>query len=134
MKHLPYKSDPIVVRIDFSNQRVWASIRRIILAGRDEEDAVVSFVDDLEFEGLTEQQVMAAVPKEYPQTFLMLVDSISMTVEGHPVLVTSLRKPGLHFRAIAKTISSVAMNLEIANLGFDDFMFGADADGVFKAL
>ena len=37
MNRLPYKSDPMVVRTDFSNQRVWSYIKRSILGWRDED-------------------------------------------------------------------------------------------------
>src|SRR5687768_6048123 len=123
MKELPYKGDPMVVRTDFSNQAVWSSIKRSILGGRDEDDdEAVAFVDDPEYNGATKKQVMAAVPKDHEHTFIMIVDSVSMMERSHPVLVASLRKPNVEFRSVPKAINSIAVNLRIANLGFDDFI------------
>jgi hypothetical protein len=135
MKRLPYKSDPVVVRTDFSNQRVWSSIKRSILGGRDEDhEAAVSFVDDPQYDGAIKKQVMSAVPKDHEHTFIMIVDSISVMERSHPVLIVSLRKPYLEFRAVPKAIDSIAVNLAIGNLGFDDFIREADAGGVFRGF
>jgi hypothetical protein len=49
-------------------------------------------------------------------------------------VVDLLDEPGRTFRVIPKAVSSVANNLSIANVGFEEFVEAADKDGIFRKI
>jgi hypothetical protein len=140
MKHLPITSDSPVLRTDFSDQPSWEAVCEAIGQPSDEGfQAYVEFIDDRAFEGLTKQQLLAAIPAEYPHTFIIVVDRKSISDAEHPLLVVNLydglgSEVGEEFRALPSQIHAIQNNLSIANVDFSDFAGAVDGDGVFRGL
>ena len=84
---------------------------------------------------MTVDQVMAALPEDYPHSFMVVADNVAISQPGHPLLVVDLlEQRGRQFRALASVISQIDSNLSIANMGFEEFAELADVGGVFRGI
>jgi len=134
MKPLPPSDRALVIRTDFSNQAAWDSIRRVIAEPVDGFYAYVQYVDDVEYDGLTREQLLDLF-REYNQSYAMVVDDVTVSSAEYPILVVDLfENPGAEFRAIPSMIQSIENNLSIANMDFVDFADSADEDGVLRGF
>jgi len=92
MKQLPPTENPLVLRTDFSNQAVWeiicAEIQKPV--GIFRFRANVEFLDDAEYIGLTKEQLLKLVPKNYNQSFIVIVDQMAIAHPDHPLLIVDL--------------------------------------------
>jgi len=137
---LPLTNASPVLRTDFSNQTTWEAICNEIQQPSSEGFlARVEFIDDRAFDGLSKQQVLAAVPKNYPHTFIVIVDRTAMSNDEHPLLVVNLydglgSQVGDEFRAVPSAIHAIENNLSIANVDFAEFAGAVDGTGVFRGV
>jgi hypothetical protein len=137
MKELPETESPVVLRTDFSSQAAWERICATILepVGELELVANVECVDDSDYKGATPDQLLKNVSKDYPYSFVILVDQTAIKQPDHPVLVIDLLgEPGRQFRALPSQIQSIENNLSIANMEFEEFAESVDENGVFRGF
>ena len=137
MKQIPETENALVLRTAFSNQIAWETIRAIIQqpVGIFRFRANVEFVDDAEFAGLTKDQLLELIPKDYSHSFIVIVDQTAVSLPDHPLLIVDLyERSGREFRAIPSQIQSVENNLSIANMDFEEFAESIDESGVFRGF
>jgi len=139
MKTLPVTNASPVLRTHFDNQRGWEDICEEIQRPSPEGfEAQVEFIDDPAFDGLNKQQLLDSVPKDYPHSFILVVDKEALLSSEHPVLVVNPHDDdrgsqiGREFRCIPREIWGVENNLSLANMDFGDFADAVDEDGVFR--
>ncbi|HKY53959.1 MAG TPA: hypothetical protein VJM08_06610 [Anaerolineales bacterium] len=137
MKQIPETEDPLVIRTDFSNQAVWEKIRAQIQkpVGIFRFRANVEFLDDLQYGGLTKEQVLEILPKDYSHTFIFIVDRTAISHPDHPLLVIDLYEDSRReFRAVPSQVQSIENNLSIANMDFEEFAEAVDEDEIFRGF
>jgi len=134
MKDLPDSADTLVVRTDFSDEVAWTHTRAEIEAGDEWSDAHMTFVSDLDFDGLS-IDALTALGRRAHQGYLFVVDRVTLADLEHPVLLLHLAdEPEPSFRVVPRMVSSIDDNLSIANMDWADFAESADADGVFRGF
>jgi hypothetical protein len=139
VNHLPKTNNPLVIRTDFENLQAWKAIcktiRAPVPAPGDTFYAYVEFLDDRTFRGLSQDELLERVPRDYKHSFLCVVDSTTLTHPESPILVIDLdAKRGRSFRAIPSTIQSIENNLSIANMNFGEFAGAVSEDGIFRGF
>lgn len=139
MKQLPTTATPLVIRTCFDNRQVWETVCGLIRASQhltsDPFYANVDLLDDIEFANLAGDDMLARVPGNYPHSFLLVVDAITVAHAEFPVLVIDLYTDrGRTFRAIPSQIQSIENNLSIANMDFAEFADSAGEDGIFRGF
>lgn len=140
MPKLPITNASPVLRTDFSDAATWEAICDEIQQPSPEGfEAHVEFIDDRAFDGMSKQQVLAAVPKDYPHTFIVIVDRKAVSDDEHPLLVVNLSdglgsEIGEEFRAVPTEVQAIENNLSIANMDFSDFAGAVDRNGVFRGF
>lgn len=132
---LPTSENALLIRTDFSNQNAWD---KLIAAAREPGDIFMfnmEIVDDRANDGMSVEQLLAALPEDYPHSFIVIADSTAISQPDHPLLVVDLAEErGRNFRAIASVISQIDSNLSIANMGFEEFAALVDDGGVFRGI
>jgi hypothetical protein len=130
-----------VVRVDFSDDAVWAQLKDEVLSPTVEGfGANVEFVEDRALAGLDETALVGAMPKLYPSRYehpvIFVVDSATISLPEHPLLVIDLQEEDAcePFRSTPRQVQAIENNLSIANMDFDDFADAADGDGVFRGF
>ena len=137
MKPLPQTENPLVLRTDFSSEAVWQKICTAIQkpVGIFGFRANVEFLDDPQYTGLTKEQLLELVPKNYLHSFIVVVDQPAISHPDHPLLIVGLyEESGQEFRAIPSQIQGVENNLSIANMDFEEFAEAVDEDGIFRGF
>ena len=137
MKQIPKTENALVVRTDFSNQAAWEKICGTIRkpVGIFRFRANVEFLDNQEYAGLTKDQFLECVPKNYNHPFIIIVDQFAISHPDHPLLIVDLyERSGREFRAIPSEIQGIENNLSIANMDFEEFAESVDADGIFRGF
>jgi hypothetical protein len=89
------------------------------------------------FEGASWPAVKAAVPaNDHGAAVLFIADAATMMLPDHPILVVDLLEDGggPPFRCIPPELWAVENNLNIANMGWNDFTDALDEDGVYRGL
>ena len=135
MKRIPKTEYALVLRTDFSDQRVWEEICSTIRepVGDFHFLAYVQFLDDKEYAGTTKDQLLELIPRDYNHTFLIVADQTAISHPDHPLLVLDLyKRSGQEFRAVPSQIQSIENNLSIANMDFEEFAGAVDEDGIFR--
>lgn len=135
MPRLPRVNDSLLVRTDFSDNRAWAEV--CAEARRVSDDGLQAYlvpVSDRAYEGAPWQAVLAAVPaSDAGAAVLFIADAESMAEPGHPVLAVSLFSgDGSPFRCVTTELAVVENNLNVAKLGWADFISQVGSDGVFR--
>jgi hypothetical protein len=129
----PKMEEPWVLRTDFTDQSAWETVCAIIRKPVDVFCAHVNFIDDETYKNLPKDQLLAQISKNYKYNFIIIVDSIAISLSDHPLLVMDLHEgTGNEFRAIPSQIGAIADNLSIANTDFEEFAMELDQDGVFR--
>jgi hypothetical protein len=137
MQLLPKSEEALVIRTDFSDVEVWKRLWGEILApvGRFKFRAYVNFVDDLAYENLSTDKLLALVPEGFDHNFIMVADQTTFTHPEHPLLVVDLYdQPGRSFRAPPDQVQGIENNLSISNMDFYEFADNVDADGIFRGF
>ena len=140
MPQLPMTSASPVLRTDFNDDATWEAIcDEMQQASSEGFEARVELIDDRKFDGLSKQQLLTAVPKDYPHSFIIVVDRQAIADKEHPVLIVNLydglgSEVGEEFRSLPSEIHAIENNLSIANMDFADFAGAADANGVFRGF
>ena len=139
MKQLPKTNHPLVIRTDFENQQAWETICELIRApvpeGSDTFYAYVDFLEDADFRNLSQENLLARVPRDYAQSFLFVVDGTAITHPEFPILVIDLYSDrGRSFRAVPSQIQAIENNLSIANMDFVEFAGAVNKDGIFRGF
>jgi hypothetical protein len=129
---LPATELTLLVRTDFTDDASWRALMeahgKLPKNGGDDEfdlefqlESVV--VDDREFEHLQPGQVPALVPPEEHTIMVALADAETMADPKHPLFVVDLYDtPGQATRVPLAEAGLMAVNLEIANMDFSDFV------------
>ncbi len=149
---------PWVVRTDFSNDESWALVKTQVSAPQRDPItrmrfyANVQFVDDSAYANLDCNDLVHALPTDYPGFVVFVVDEKTIENGEHPILVIGFspqsldpkdyeRKPSQtpidqirSFRAIPSQIQGIENNFSIANMDFEDFANAVETDGVFRGF
>ena len=129
------------MRADFTDDATWELVKEKISESTEEGfGADVEFVEDQTLDGLDEVAITAVYPRVYPHEYrhpvVFLVDAVTVSESGHPVLVVNLNTgvdtPPL--RALPRQVQSIQNNLSLANMDYIDFVRSIDADGIFRAF
>jgi hypothetical protein len=137
MKPIPNTENPLILRTDFSDQKVWQQVRAAIEmpVGVLRFRAYVDFLDDSQYAGLTSQGLAAVLPRGYNQTFILLADQMTMSHREHPLLVVDLFENAFReFRALPSQVQGIENNLSIGNMDFEEFAEAVDTDGIFRGF
>lgn len=134
---LPQTENPLVIRTDFSNDAIWKTICAEVQkpVGIFRFRANVEFLDDAEHAGLTKEELLKLDSRSYRNTFIMIVDQMTIAHPEHPLLVVDLYEgSGNEFRAVPSQIQGIENNLSIGNMDFEDFAEAVDEDGIFRGF
>ena len=137
MPTLPMSDCSLLVRTEFTSDEAWQQVNRAARAQyEDGFQAYIELVSDPAFDRAAWQAVRAAVPaNDHGASVLFIADSTTPTQPDHPVLVVDLiDDSGQPFRCISSELWSVDNNLNIANMGWEDFAEATDEDGVFRGF
>ena len=137
MKPVPNPKNTPVLRTDFSNQSAWERIRAVIQrpVGILGFRANVDFIEDMQYAGITKEELLALIPANYNHTFIILVDQTTIAHPEHPLLILDLfDQPAREFRALPSTVQGIENNLSIANMDFEEFAEAVDAEGIFRGF
>ena len=132
---IPTSENALLIRTDFSDQSAWQRLKAAASEPGDMFIFNMEIVDDRANSGATVEQVMAALPEDYPHSFIVVADSTAISQADYPLLVVDLdEERGRQFRAVAAQVASIDNNLSIANMGFEEFADAVDGDGVFRGF
>ncbi|MET8282725.1 hypothetical protein [Micromonospora sp. NPDC005174] len=130
-----------VIRADFSDHGVWERLTGEIRSPTGVGfGATVDFVEDRTLSGLSGVTIAAGFPRDYPARYrhpvLFVVDSVTVALPEHPLLVVNLneRVDASPFRTVPRQVQSIGDNLSLANMDFDDFARSTGPDGVFRGF
>jgi hypothetical protein len=133
--NIPNSEEALLIRTDFSDQRAWKTLTMVASAPADPFMFTMEIVDDRANSGATLEQLMGALPEDYPHSFIVVADRISISQPDHPLLVVDLlEERGRQFRTVASQVASIENNLSIANMGFEEFAEAVDQGGVFRGF
>lgn len=97
--------------------------------------AHVELLDDVEYAGITQDQVLQLIPGNYNHSSIAIVDQIAIAHPEHPLLIVDLFEGSGHaLRAVPSAVQSIEKNLSIANMGFVEFAEAVDGEGVFRGF
>ncbi|MBZ9645305.1 hypothetical protein [Streptomyces sp. PSKA30] len=144
MRDLPHTGHTLLIRIDFSDEAAWQSLRTVVTTP-DEEDgflAALHIVDDPAYRDLTAERLVALAPAE--DDLLIVADGRALTEAEMPlpaVMRTDAEDedegPEQGFdelRVVASKLWSVENNVSLANMDWEEFVDAAGADGVFRGF
>ncbi len=135
MKNIPTTESALIIRTDFSDQTAWERLTAVVREPADPFIFNMELLDDPQNDGATVEQLMAALPDNYPHGFMVVADSVAISQPDHPLLVVDLlEERGRQFRALAAQVPSIENNLSIANMGFEEFADSVDESGVFRGF
>ena len=132
-----------VLRLDFSDDRAWQTLRAEVMKPAPDGSgyvATVEFFDRADLSDYSPARLEAEVPRRYPSAseycFLIVVDRSAMSDPEHPVLLIDLNEdePEPSFRALPREVAAIEANLSLGHMGFYDFASNADSDGVFRGF
>lgn len=119
-----------VVRTDFADDLAWNRLVRAVTAPQyiegEEYVVAVEAVDDPDLAGLTPEALASDWPEDV-YGYVMLADAASMKPSDPTVLFVDLaQERGRSFRSAATEVASIIVNLDIANVDFEEFAAYAD--------
>jgi hypothetical protein len=132
---IPSSENALLIRTDFSDKSAWKKLKTAVSQPGDPFIFGMEVVDDRANGGANVEQLMKALPDDYPHNFLVVADSASISQPDFPLLVVDLAEErGRQFRAVAVQVASIDNNLSIANMGFEEFADAVDDGGVFRGF
>ena len=132
---IPTSENALLIRTDFSDQSAWQKLKAAASAADEPFFFNMEIVDDRANSGATVEQVMEALPEDYPHSFIVVADSAAVSQPDFPLIVVDLgEERGRLFRAVAAQVASIDNNLSIANMGFEEFADAVDGGGVFRGF
>jgi hypothetical protein len=136
MLSLPSSESSLLVRTDFSDDAAWQRVRSAALAESiDGVRAYVTVIDEPAYDGASWEDVHQAAMAGGEHAAVLFIADHSARGEDHPIQVLDLsRESRAPFRCIARELWSVDNNLNIANMGWEEFADNTDADGVFRGF
>jgi hypothetical protein len=138
VKDLPATEKSLVIRTDFSADAGWNAVCEAMARpwGGEEFQDDVECLSDREYEGMTVRQLAELAADDEDLTFAFLVDHLTLTLPGYPVLAVDLweEEPGRSFRTVPAEVWTIHTNLSLATMAFADFADAADADGIYRGL
>jgi hypothetical protein len=135
MKEMPHTENRLIIRTDFSNEAAWEEIVAQLRDPLEPYTFEMEFVEERAYQGDSVEQVLAALPKDYPHTFFAIIDQTTVSQSDHPVLIVDLyEERGAVFRAVPSEVAFVDNNLADGNMIWADFNEGMDEDGIFRGL
>jgi hypothetical protein len=135
MKPIPNTDDPVVLRADFTDQAAWEAICTAIREPQEYFVFQMEFLNDTDYSGITKDQLLALIPKNYNHFIIMVVDQTAISQADHPILVVEVFEgSGNEFRAIPSEIQGIENNLSIGNMSFYEFADQVGEDGVFRGF
>jgi hypothetical protein len=133
--NIPTTDNALLIRTDFTDQSGWETLTAIARELADPFIFNVEIIDDRANSSATVEQLMGALPDDYPHSFMVVADRVSTSQPDHPLLIVDLlEERGRQFRAVAAQVASIDNNLSIANMGFEEFAGLVDENGVFRGL
>lgn len=133
--NIPSSENALLIRTDFSDQNAWKKLQTAVNEPGDPFIFNMEIVDDRANSGATVEQLMEALPGEYPHSFIVVADSVAISQPDYPLLVVDLlEERGRQFRAVATQVASIDNNLSIANMGFEEFAGLVDDVGIFRGM
>jgi uncharacterized protein DUF6924 len=129
---LPATDVTLLVRTDFADEHSWHALLSALEPGDEDTSGneagdnpklAATVVDDRRYAQLQPGQVPSLVPPDEHTTMVALADAATMADPAHPLLVVDLYDtPGQVTRVPLAEAGLMAVNLEIANLDFSDFV------------
>ncbi|MFF3883539.1 DUF6924 domain-containing protein [Streptomyces sp. NPDC001914] len=137
--------DVLVVRTDYHDDQAWQVVTAALMEpwGDRPYEAHVHFIDDPAWAGATVDEVLHAIRGDENLAVVFLADQATMQAESHPLLaVTTLTREdcpddedyeqltefGREFRTVPAGVHDVHANLDIGNLGFEEYAGSAHDD------
>jgi hypothetical protein len=136
MPTLPKHNSSLLVRVDFSDDAAWAKLLdHVERENKHGFRPYVELIDDAEFSGAEWFAVKAAVPENDDGVALLFVaDLVTLSTKDHPVLVIDLFSDSAPFRCETDSLWGVENNLNIGNMGWEEFAEHLGDDGVYRGL
>src|SRR4051794_38237125 len=141
MVRLPSSTATLLVRTGFQDEQAW---REVVAAATVSTEytlpAVLLPVDDPQFVGCTDEQLLAAAAENdlAGSAVLFVADTETMASPDNAVLVLIMDSPpGVResFRCVPGELSAVENDLNIGNLDWDDFAESAvEQGGIYHGL
>ncbi|APE12766.1 hypothetical protein BO226_25865 (plasmid) [Rhodococcus sp. 2G] len=126
--------DILLFRLDYSNEQAWNNVLRAALGEESERTDPLTIVDDPEFDGIDIDELLAHLNEDDPgYRFLVVADAATLTETDHPFTLVTATSPPHRLPIAVHTVSDVVANLWISNLDIEDYLAGADPDGVYRA-
>jgi Domain of unknown function (DUF6924) len=135
IRMFPQTQNTPLIRTDFTNEKAWQEV--VDATERAWEDGfrpLVSIINDVQFDGLSVNQLAELGAGGGTHSILLVADSTTMHHPERPVLCFDLMSSKKPFRVILPELWAVENNLSLANLEYDDFAGSVDADGIFRGF
>jgi hypothetical protein len=87
---IPPSENALLMRTDFSDQSAWQKLKAAASEPEDPFMFTMEIVDDRIHSGATVEQVMAALPEDYPNSFIVVADGTAISQPDYPLLVVDL--------------------------------------------
>lgn len=146
----------LIIRTDFTDEAAWREMTAELDRSSDGDPAEsYDVVDARELDGADTAAILAAISAHeelWDQLSVVFVaDSTTMRADHHALLaVTTMTREdfddeeyyeamvegGREFRTVPSGVHEIQVNLELANMDFDDFSSSAhkDSEGVFRSF
>jgi hypothetical protein len=136
MRLLPNTNDSLLVRTAFDDEDAWIEASAAATASNEDGfRAYVEVIDDKVWEGAGWEDVRRAVMSTSSKAFVLFVVDRAALGSGFPILVVDIdeesRPP---FRCMASKLYSVDNNLNIGNMGWEEFAEKTEGDGIFRGF
>jgi hypothetical protein len=125
-----------LVRTAFGNEDAWVDTLSIVLSENDDGfRAYVKVVDDTAWDRVGWEHVrQAALAGNEHVSVLFVVDSAALESEFRIRVIDLSNESRRPFRCIARELWGIDNNLNIANMGWEEFSESTDNDGVFRGF
>jgi hypothetical protein len=92
----------------------------------------LAVVDDAAYDDVGLDELVASLPPDHAQPFLVVVDREAVTDPARSVLVVDLLTGEPPFRCLPRAVAEMWANLSISNMDLSEFAAAVDAAGVFR--